>query len=183
METITPGDLSPDSILPPPGAEEWSDLEDEDLATYVKEHETKLDGVRKFVTIAENQYKFVFFGDSKESIKIKVKAAIPYEVRDRQKHLQEELQEMYRAAREKAELLNIDPDKVQINDLKLQRPMYEILADLCIEEPWNDWRTWAVIDRGVKGKMKGSGMGPVMLKRIFDIISETKEDVKSFRGK
>ncbi|MFA5137173.1 MAG: hypothetical protein WC489_07350 [Patescibacteria group bacterium] len=182
MTDIPPGDETPESSFPRPGEEVWDDLEDKELEAYVQEHESKLDSIKSFLTIADKQHKIVTFTDGKETIRIKVRAAIPYETRERQQKLHAELMEMWEVAKEKAEKLGLDPDKVQLSDLKLQRPMYEILAELCIEPPWNDWRTWAVIDRGVKGQIKGSGYGPVMLQKIFETISDTKKDIKSFRG-
>lgn len=182
MEMISAGGEDPRGSPPLPSDEEWEDLEDNELEEFAQEEAEKLDQVRRFLTIADRQFKYVTFGDGKETIQIKVKAAIPYEVRERQKHLRDEIMAMYAAAREKAETLGLDPATIQINDLKLQRPMYEMLASLCMEEPWNDWKTWAVIDRGV-GDIKGSGMGPVMLHRIFQTIDETAGDIKSFRAK
>lgn len=180
MSMKSPGEEPPNSTLLP-ADEEWEDLEDQELETFVQEHEKKLDEVRSFLSIAEKQYKYVFFGDGKESVKIKVRAAVPYEIRRRQGRLQEELIEMYKAARENALAQGQDPDKIRVNDLKVMRPMYEILAGVCMEEPWNDWRTWAVIDKGVRGKIKGSGYALVMMDRIFNTIAKSAEDVKSFR--
>lgn len=183
MEMINAGgEDSPGRDMPDPGDEIWDEIEDRELEEYVQEHSGKLAEVKEFLTIADKQYKFVFFGDGKDVIKIKVKAAVPYEVRERQQNLQEELMAVLAQAREKAEALGIDPSKVRTNTLALQKPMYEILADLCLEEPWTDWRTWAVIDKGVRGHFKGSGMGPVMIHKIFRKINETQEDLKNFRG-
>ena len=183
MDMVTPGgEDTPERTSPDPGEDLWDDIEDKELEEFVQEHSGKIAEIKDFLTIAERQYKFVFFSDGKQTIKIKVKAAVPYEVRERQQNLQDELMAVMEKAREKAEVLGLDPKSVKVNILKLQKPMYEILAGLCLEAPWDDWRTWAVIDRGVKGHFKGSGMGPVMIHRIFETINKTQEDVKNFRG-
>jgi hypothetical protein len=184
MAMISPGGEDPRAAHSPvPGEDDWDDLEDQELEEYVQSKEKTLQTIRSFVTIADRQFKYVTFGDGKDQLKIKIRAAIPYETRERQNHIYEELQNQWAAAKAKAEELGLDPDKVQLNDLKVQRPMYEILANLCMEDPWNDWRTWAVIDRGVRGQVKGSGMGPVMLGKILAAINETQDGVKAFRGK
>lgn len=73
------------------------------------------------------------------------------------------------AAGEEVEIADPDP-------LALQRPMYEVLADLCLDAPWNDWKTWAGLDIR-------TGSAPGMLDRILETIAPQEDRVRSFRAK
>jgi hypothetical protein len=64
-------------------------------------------------------------------------------------------------------------DSIDENTIALvERTMYDVLGQLCTEDPFNHWETWAYIDeKSTKGGVQG----------IF--IAKAVEDVKSFRNK
>lgn len=58
-----------------------------------------------------------------------------------------------------------------------ERTMYELLGDICIDEPWNKWTTWAYIDE------KSNNVGGVqsIFIQVLARIAQAAEDVKNFR--
>ena len=60
---------------------------------------------------------------------------------------------------------------------RTEQLLYDTLGALCVDEPFNNWKTWAYIDE------KGDGIGGVQ--RIFLLImselGKYNEDVKNFR--
>lgn len=61
---------------------------------------------------------------------------------------------------------------------KTERLMYDVLGEVCVDEPWNDWKTWAVIDEKATN---AGGIQGVFIK-IMDEIGRQSQDLKSFRG-
>jgi len=74
----------------------------------------------------------------------------------------------------KKELVGVEPEDSLI---KTEHLLYTILGELCVDEPFNDWKTWSIIDE------KGDSIGGVQ--RIFMLImaeiGRYNEDVKNFR--
>jgi hypothetical protein len=72
----------------------------------------------------------------------------------------------------------IDKDTTSESGLaKSERLLYDTLGSLCVDDPFDNWKTWAYIDE------KGDGIGGVQ--RIFLLImselGKYNEDVKNFR--
>jgi len=72
----------------------------------------------------------------------------------------------------------IDKDSASESGLvKTEQLLYDTLGALCVDEPFNNWKTWAYIDE------KGDSIGGVQ--RIFLLImselGKYNEDVKNFR--
>ena len=60
----------------------------------------------------------------------------------------------------------------------VEKTMYEILGQLCIDEPFNKWETWAYIDeKSTKGGVQG------IFIEIMSKISKSVDDVRTFRNK
>lgn len=74
----------------------------------------------------------------------------------------------------KKELVGEEPEDSLI---KTEYILYTILGELCVDEPFNDWKTWAIIDE------KGDSIGGIQ--RIFMLVmaevGRYNEDVKNFR--
>ena len=57
-----------------------------------------------------------------------------------------------------------------------ERVMYDVLGQLCVDEPFNHWETWAYVDeKSTKGGVQGIFME--MMSRIAKAVG----DVKTFR--
>jgi hypothetical protein len=55
--------------------------------------------------------------------------------------------------------------------------MYDVLGQLCIEEPWNKWETWAYVDE----KSENVGGVQSIFLQVLARIAQAVEDVKNFR--
>ena len=58
-----------------------------------------------------------------------------------------------------------------------ERTMYDVLGQLCIEEPWNKWETWAYVDE----KSENVGGVQSIFLQVLARIAQAVEDVKNFR--
>jgi hypothetical protein len=58
-----------------------------------------------------------------------------------------------------------------------ERTMYDILGQLCIDEPWNEWETWAYVDE----KSENVGGVQSIFLQVLARIAQAVEDVKNFR--
>jgi len=60
-----------------------------------------------------------------------------------------------------------------------EKTMYEVLGEVCVDDPWNKWQTWAYIDE------KSNNVGGVqsIFIQILARIAQAAEDVKNFRRK
>lgn len=65
---------------------------------------------------------------------------------------------------------NSEPDMEDLNNL-----LYDLLSALCVEEPWNQWKTWSVYDD--KADIGAMEVLLEMMKQVFGHM----EDVKDFR--
>lgn len=160
-------------------ADEWdADQAYAELETYVATLAADNADVRKFLGIQKEQVQIVRITGTSGTVEIRVVAAIPWTVRARIARISAETK---RAARLEADEWRraMAGEDIEIRDpdpIATQRPMYEILADLCLDSPWNDWRTWAGIDIQ-------TGAAPGMLERILETIAPNEERIRSFRPK
>ena len=60
---------------------------------------------------------------------------------------------------------------------KTEHLMYDVLAEVCTDYPWNDWKTWARIDEKA---VNSGGIQGVFIK-IMSEIGRQSQDLKSFR--
>ena len=60
-----------------------------------------------------------------------------------------------------------------------ERTMYDVLGQLCVEEPYNSWQFWAYVDE--KSTVKGGVQG-IFIQMLVKVTSAA-EDVKNFRNK
>lgn len=60
---------------------------------------------------------------------------------------------------------------------KSERAMYDVLGQLCIDEPWNHWETWAYVDE----KSENVGGVQSIFLQVLARIAQAVEDVKNFR--
>ena len=63
--------------------------------------------------------------------------------------------------------------------LKSEKSMYEIMGQLCVDEPFSHWETWAYIDE------KSDNVGGVqsIFLQMLARIAQAVEDVKNFRNR
>ena len=62
---------------------------------------------------------------------------------------------------------------------KSERVMYDLLGQLCIDDPWNHWETWAYVDE----KSDNAGGVQSIFLQVLARIAQAVEDVKNFRNK
>lgn len=69
---------------------------------------------------------------------------------------------------------NVD-DESSLN--ATEKAIYELLGELCVDPPFNSWKTWAMIDE------RAGGVGGVqtLFVKIMGEIGRLAQDVKSFR--
>jgi len=107
---------------------------------------------------------------SSRTMSLTVRAIVPYQVRSKIMNLQRRVQAaMTGEAGE--DLLKSLSDPIEA-----QRPMYEVLALLCMEEPWTKWENWAVVDRR-------TGLAPLVLRKILEQTEGTEAKIGKFRRK
>lgn len=164
---------------------DWDEVDKWDVDQAHDELEAHVSGlavdnaeVRKFLLIQGERFETVRIEGSAGTVEIRVVAVVPWGVRSQIARLAAETK---RAARREAEEMQraAAGEEIEITDpdlIEMQRPMYEILADLCIDAPWNDWRTWAGIDIR-------TGSAPNMLERILVQIAPQEDKIRSFRPK
>ena len=160
----------------PPFDPSWDvDEADKELEEFIAEHETTLGDARKLLKIAGKKSKKITWTDGVDEVSFRVKIAIPFETRQRFTNIQKELVKMLEDRRAKAKALGVvNPELIGLQELSAGKPLYEIIASLCLDDPWDKWQTWAMID-------KEMGLGPLALGEIFEKIKGTEAEVKSFR--
>jgi hypothetical protein len=97
-----------------------------------------------------------------EGVDIRVKGAVPHSVKERAFDLKRRRREL-------------EEDDLESLDEVLQ-PTYEILADICLDDPWNRKSTWEHIE-------KETGASDVILGKILEEIAEADKQVGKFRKK
>lgn len=60
-----------------------------------------------------------------------------------------------------------------------ERTMYDVLGQLCVDDPWNKWETWAYIDE----KSENVGGVQSIFLQVLARIAQAVEDVKNFRNR
>ena len=134
--------------------------------------------VRRLLCIQDEQSETIRIAGKTDAIEIKIRAVVPWNVRARIARMGTE---MKRIARQEAEewkkiAAGEDVEIQEVDIIQVQRPMYEVMADLCLEEPWTDWKTWAAFD-------VRTGAGPKILDQIMQKIAPEEGRIKTFRGK
>lgn len=71
---------------------------------------------------------------------------------------------------------SIDDENDKRPILVKQAPLYEFVAGLCLDAPFNDVRTWAAID-------EDTGEVSNIFTLIIETITEIDDKIKKFRGK
>jgi predicted metalloendopeptidase len=84
--------------------------------------------VQKVLTGAAGRTKTTTLKFGNERVEIRHLAAFPLELRG----------EMAKIA--------TTPTDPEASPAEQNRPLYEVLAKICTEKPWNDWRVWLKID-------------------------------------
>jgi len=151
-------------------ADEWdADAAHDELEAHVAEVAAGNADVRRFLTIQAERFETVTISGAAGSVDIRVVAVVPWSVRTRIAQIAADAKQMARREAAGEEVETPDP-------ITAQRPMYEVLADLCLDAPWNDWKTWAGID-------VRTGAAPDMLERILSTVLPQEDRIKSFRAK
>ncbi len=159
-------------------ADKWdADQAHDELEGMAADLAVKNAEVRRLLEIQEERSETIRIAGKADAIEIKVRAVIPWNVRSRIARMSTETKRIARqeadewrriAAGEEVEIKEVDL-------VKVQRPMYEVIADLCLEEPWNDWKTWAAFD-------VRTGGAPGILDQIMKKIAPEEGRIRSFRG-
>ncbi len=164
---------------------DWDEVDAWDVGQAHDELEAHVTGlaaenaeVRTFLAIRDEQFETVRIAGAAGAVDLRVVAVVPWGVRTRiaqlatdAKRIARKEAEEWRRAAAGEEIEIPDPDPIA-----MQRPMYEVLGDLCLDAPWNDWKTWAAID-------VRTGSAPDMLERILAKIAPREDRVRSFRPK
>jgi len=140
---------------PPPAPSMDADAALEELKRMKQQHLESLPEVTELLTTEARRHKVVKYGNTS----IKVRAAIPYDV-------QKAAEETRKAAEEM--------DEKGDTSAEVEVRMYQMLASLCIEAPWNRWQTWALVNME-------SGSAPTKLRDILGVITNSEKQIVSFR--
>jgi hypothetical protein len=115
--------------------------------------------VRKFLTVPDTQYGTVEYG----GMEIKFRMFISKSLRHNMMRIRTQLEDA--------------GDEASI--AMSEKSMYTILGQLCVEDPWNKWETWAYIDE----KLKNSGGVQNIFLQIMASVAQAADDIKNFRRK
>lgn len=108
------------------------------------------------ITTATKRFKTVKYGN----VSIKIRAAVPLDILDEARRLRKEAEDVQ------------DDDVSLLESLK---PMYDMVAAICIESPWNNWMTWAIVDRKANGQVR------TILGEIIRAIQDSEKKIVQFR--
>jgi len=108
------------------------------------------EAVASILTRSKDRYKVVKYQD----VDIKIRPTVPKELRHRIEDSQD------------------DPD-MELRE-HAERRMYDIIAGMCIEEPFDDWKTWYVLD-------EENGDATEFIGKIYETAANTKAEIKRFR--
>ena len=81
----------------------------------------------------------------------------------------------HKVAKNKLIMGDLSDDEESVS--KIEKMMYEVLSELCVDSPFNDWKTWAYIDE----MAKDSGVVLQIFTILMQKIGEASEDDKDFR--
>jgi len=137
-----------------------STFDHEEALQKLKDIETRLhdenSSVFDLIVTASRRFKVVKYG----KVEIKVRAAVPLDTLEEARRLRKEAEGIE------------DPDVSLLEELK---PMYDMLAALCLEDPWNKWETWGLIDQ------KTNGQARTILGEIIKSIQDSEKKISVFR--
>lgn len=135
----------------------------------------RFEQVQRFLTIEGEKFKTLVFEDPKTgSVVIRVKTALPFEVRERIQAIWSKvtkLREEIEAAKAKDQPIPLVDDE-EVRGWSQQ--MYQNLADICLDDPWTSWETWFFVDYK-------TGKAPQILQMMYGLIEEADKEVSSFR--
>jgi hypothetical protein len=131
-------------------------LEGEKLKEIAEGIEQKKDQIEELITKIKG--KFITF--DYDGIKIRVKGAVPHSVKQKAFDLKQRRKEL-------------EDDGAESLDEVLQ-PTYDILADICLDSPWNSASAWKQVE-------EETGASDVILGRILEQIADTAKSIKKFR--
>lgn len=163
--------MAPDDIGPCP-VSDWDENEAfREIEEKIQDDLDNNKAVRAFLTSGHSDHKIVTFSFGDDTVELKIHPVVPFGLRAKMITLQ---QTMYQMEHTDDEVLRAR--EVMKDPVEAQRPMYEIIAMMCIDEPFNSWETWAIIDRR-------SGRGPLVMQKILETIRDEGEKVERFRSK
>lgn len=111
----------------------------------------------------------ISFTNGMSRVDIRIKSHIPKSVQ----------LEILRIRKETANQEEDEDDSEEDSLFKSNVPMYYILSGLCLDEPWTDWKQWALLDEGT-ADLDG-GVVPKVFEEIVTEISKLPEKIKKFR--
>jgi hypothetical protein len=118
--------------------------------------------IEKVIKRSEKQFKSIRLTDGTDAVEIRFRATIPLVLRGK---MQAQYQQMIAAVEDEEALPGVD---TQV------RPMCELLAAICPDVPWNDWRSWAYLE-------KRCGETSALFKRIMKTIEGDEQKFQRFR--
>lgn len=134
-----------------------------ELEAFIDQHEADKSKIHALLTIQDHQFLTKKFKWGTEEVDIRIRASIPYDQRTKALEIQRKIEELAATGEE-------------VTPLEIQKPMYEAIASLCIDAPWNDWKVWWFVD-------KKSGSAPQVLRDFIKLIDEGKGGIEKFRPK
>ena len=118
--------------------------------------------IEKVLRRSEKQFKSIRLTDGADAVEIRFRATIPLTLRG-------QMQAQY------TRLIDTVEDEGSLPAVDAQvRPMCELLAQICPDAPWNDWRSWAYLE-------KKSGETGNLFKQIMKVIEGDDQKLKGFR--
>lgn len=134
------------------------DLEREKLKEIAEGIEQKNEAVEQLIfKIKGKHLTFTYEGTD-----IRIKGSVPHSVKEKAFELKQRRKEL-------------EEDGAESLD-EVLRPTYEILADICLDDPWNKESTWEHLE-------KETGASDVILGKILEHITESDKDIGKFRKK
>jgi hypothetical protein len=116
--------------------------------------------IERTIRVSQARHKSVTLEHGKEKVVIRTRAAAPYALRLR-------IARFYQRQRDEGGL--IDPD-AEVDD------MYRLMAEICLDAPWTDPKSWAYLD-------KMTGDTPKLFDKAVMEIQGFAEMMETFRGK
>ena len=110
--------------------------------------------VRELISSANKVHKVIKVGD----IDVRIRAYMPRIVR-------------LRLMKAGNELKKVNSEETIT---KVERMMYPIVADMCLDPPYNNPKTWEIVD-------EETGVVQTVLFDIMEAVNKTEKDVETFR--
>jgi hypothetical protein len=130
----------------------------EELIELVEQTEHKNEAVENLIFKIKGKYLTFTY----EGVDIRVKGAVPHSVKQKAFELKQRRKELEEDGEESLD--------------EVLRPTYQILADICLDSPWNLEKTWEHIEIE-------TGASDTILGKILEQIAETDKEIGKFRKK